>query len=37
MNQSHDPGKAEQSGKKHLKAAAENIKATAAGKIEDLR
>jgi ElaB/YqjD/DUF883 family membrane-anchored ribosome-binding protein len=37
MNESHDPEKAEQSGKVHLKAAAEDLKAAAAGKIENLR
>ena len=32
---SHDPEKANQSGKEHLKAATEDLKAAAAGKIED--
>ena len=36
MNESHDPEKAEQSGKEHLKAAAEDLKTAAAGKIEEL-
>lgn len=37
MNESHDPEKANQTGKEDLKAAAEDFKAAAAGKIEDLR
>ena len=37
MNESYDPKKENQSGKEQLKAAAEDLKATAAGKIEDLR
>ena len=36
MNESHDPEKEEQSGNEDLKAAAEDYKAVAAGKIEDL-
>jgi len=35
MNESRDPDKAEQSGKEHLKAAAEDLKTAAAGKIEE--
>jgi ElaB/YqjD/DUF883 family membrane-anchored ribosome-binding protein len=37
MNESHDPEKENQSGKEQLKATAENLKAAAAGKIEDFR
>jgi hypothetical protein len=37
MNESHNPEEAEQSGKEHLKAAAADLKASATGKIEDLR
>ena len=37
MNESYDPEKEKQSGKEQLKAAAEDLKAAAAGKIEDLR
>src|ERR1700757_5179346 len=37
MNESYDPEKEDQSGKEQLKAAAEDLKAAAAGKIEDLR
>ena len=36
MNESHDPEKEEQSGNEDLKAAAEDFKAAAAGKIKDL-
>ena len=38
MSESHDPDQAEQSGsgKEHLKAAAEDLKTAAAGKIEEL-
>ena len=37
MSESHDPDQAEQSGKEHLKAAAEDLKTAAAGKIEEFR
>jgi ElaB/YqjD/DUF883 family membrane-anchored ribosome-binding protein len=37
MNESHDPEKENQSSKEQLKAAAEDLKATAAGKIEEMR
>jgi ElaB/YqjD/DUF883 family membrane-anchored ribosome-binding protein len=37
MNESHDPEKENQSSKEQLKAAAEDLKATAAGKVEEMR
>jgi len=37
MNESHDPEKENESGTEQLKAAAEDLKAAAAGKIGDLR